>query len=242
MANYGHIVNSFPLRMSLGCYPWLFYSLYSLVPINRQLAVSPTTELVIEGFPRSANTFAVLAFEHFQSRRVNIAHHMHVPAQIIRAAYWQIPILVLVRKPQDAIASYVMRKSQLSLEDALKCYIRFYTVVLQYAESYVTASFEEVTSNFSAVVERINQKFETKFLASTPTGEDLEEIFERTNNIAQRNGMGEMGIARPSVERNARKQELISELQSPKYQLLLGAAKDIYLEFYHRGLLLEVTP
>ncbi|MGF1524214.1 MAG: hypothetical protein ACFBSF_17990 [Leptolyngbyaceae cyanobacterium] len=241
MANYGHIVNSFPLRMSLGCYPWLFYPLYSLVPINRQLAVNPTTELVIEGFPRSANTFAVLAFEHSQSRKVSIAHHMHVPAQIIRAAYWKIPTLVLVRKPQDAIASYVMRKSQLSLDDALKCYIRFYTVALQYTESYVTASFEEATGNFAAIVERINQKFGTSFVALTPKDEDLEKIFERTNNIAQRNGMGEMGIARPSAERSARKQELIAELQSPKYQSLLGSAKDIYLEFHHRGLLTD-TP
>lgn len=242
MANYGHIVNSFPLRMSLGCYPWLFYPLYNLVPINRQLAVNPTTELVIEGFPRSANTFAVLAFEHSQPQKINIAHHMHVPAQIIRAAYWKIPTLVLVRKPQDAIASYVMRKSKLSLEDALKCYIRFYTVVLRYTDSYVTASFEEVISNFSAVVERINRKFGTRFVTLTPAGEDLEKIFERTDSIAQRNGMGEMGIARPSAERKARKQELISELQSPKYQALLGAAKDIYLEFHHRGLLVGTTP
>lgn len=231
MANYGHIVNSFTLRMTLGCYPRLFYPLYNIVPINRQLAVNHTTQLVIEGFPRSANTFAVLAFEQSQPQKVNISHHMHVPAQIIRAARWQIPSLVLVRQPQDAVASYVMRKPKLSIPDALKCYARFYEIALPYQESYVIAGFEEVVNNFAAVINRVNQKFGTSFVAATPTGQELEGIFEKTSNMAKQNGMGEMGIARPSEARNTRKKEIISKIQSPEHQHLLAAAKDIYHKF-----------
>ena len=228
MANYGHVVNSFTLRMTLGCYPKLFYPLYNVIPVNRQLAIKPTTELVIEGFPRSANTFAVLAFEKSQPKKVNISHHMHVPAQVIRAARWEIPTLVLVRQPQDAVASYVMRKPKLSIKDALNCYVRFYEIVLPYRESYVTAGFEEIINNFSEVITRVNQKFGTHFVASTPKGQELESIFEQTSNMAKQNGMGEMGIARPSEARKARKQEIIAKIQSPEYQHLLIQAKNIY--------------
>ncbi|MEM9007492.1 MAG: hypothetical protein AAGE59_28700 [Cyanobacteria bacterium P01_F01_bin.86] len=236
MANYGHIVNSFPLRMSIGCYPRLFYPLYRLVPVNRRLAVNPKTQLVIEGFPRSANTFAVLAFEKAQANKVSLSHHMHVPAQIIRASRWQIPTLVLVRKPEDSIASYIMRKPKLSIADALKCYIRFYKVALPYQENYVTANFEDITSNFSEVINRVNRKFNTDFTAATPTGEALEQIFAETSHMAKQNGMGEMGIARPSEERKALKKELIAKIKSSEYQSLLKTADDVYAKVYQTSL------
>src|SRR5262245_54574684 len=40
------------------------------------------TDAVIEGFPRSANTFAAAAFALAQTTPVRLAHHLHVPSQI----------------------------------------------------------------------------------------------------------------------------------------------------------------
>jgi hypothetical protein len=37
-----------------------------------------------------------------------IAHHLHVPAQVIRAAWGRILTLVLMRRPRDAILSLVI--------------------------------------------------------------------------------------------------------------------------------------
>ena len=48
--------------------------------------VGPDTELVIEGFPRTANTFAVFAFQTAQARPVRVAHHLHAPIQVTVAA------------------------------------------------------------------------------------------------------------------------------------------------------------
>jgi len=47
------------VRNLLGEYPSLFYSLYGLKHSNRQRFTNSNTQIVIEGFPRSGNTFAV---------------------------------------------------------------------------------------------------------------------------------------------------------------------------------------
>ena len=72
--------------------------------------LGPDTDIVIEGFPRSANTFAVTAFELAQERPVTVAHHLHAAAHVVRAAQAGVPVIVLVRAPEDAIASVVARK------------------------------------------------------------------------------------------------------------------------------------
>src|SRR5918999_5771267 len=67
------------------------------------------TEIVIEGFPRSANSFAVAAFARAQGRKPKIAHHVHAPAQVIAAARAGIPAIVLIRNPEEAVLEYVIK-------------------------------------------------------------------------------------------------------------------------------------
>jgi hypothetical protein len=47
-----------------------------------------------------------------------IAHHLHAPAQVIRAARWRILTLVLMRRPRDAVLSLVIR-DPVSVDQAL---------------------------------------------------------------------------------------------------------------------------
>ena len=60
-------------RRYVGRRPFLFYNFYRLKPSYRDLLVDRRTRIVIEGFPRSGNTFAVAAFEQAQREmeRVN---------------------------------------------------------------------------------------------------------------------------------------------------------------------------
>ena len=74
------------LQIYAGKHPTAFYGLYRLARKDQARVVTPDTQLVIEGFPRSANTFARVAFNAAQSGRVRIAHGLHVPAQVVRAA------------------------------------------------------------------------------------------------------------------------------------------------------------
>ena len=67
--------------------------------------IGSRTELVIDGFTRSATTFAVYAFQLAQDRPIRLAHHLHAPAQLIEAARRGIPTMALIREPQGAILS-----------------------------------------------------------------------------------------------------------------------------------------
>ena len=54
------------------------------------LMVRRGTEICIEGFPRSGNTFAVYAFELWNPGS-QVAHHLHAPGQFVRALRLSVP-------------------------------------------------------------------------------------------------------------------------------------------------------
>jgi hypothetical protein len=140
--------------------------------------LSSETELVIDGYTRSATTFAVYAFQLVQPRPVRIAHHLHAPAQLIAAAKWGVPALVVIREPQEAILSQLVREPQVELCDALVAYRRFYARLLPWRASFVVGEFEEVTHDFGAVVGRLNRHFGTSFTEFTHSERNLAEVFD----------------------------------------------------------------
>ena len=89
------------------------------VPITRWRGhgeiVTPETEIVIEAFARSAQSFVVAAFRLAQEpHAVRIAHHTHSPSTLIDGIRRRVPSLVIVRAPEDAILSYVIRTPAIS--------------------------------------------------------------------------------------------------------------------------------
>ena len=160
-------------RRYVGRHPFLFYNFYRLKPSYRDLLVDRRTQIVIVGFPRSGNTFAVVAFQQAQRESVRVAHHLHMPAQVIRAAQWGIPILLLARKPTDAALSWVVREPGVSIRQALKHYISFYEKAAEYHDALVVGFFEEVIRDYGTVLERVNAKFGTGFSSFVHSEENV---------------------------------------------------------------------
>lgn len=79
----------------MGERPTTFSTLYQLK--RGDWIVRPMTRLVIEGAPRATDTFVVWAFEQAQHEEVRGARHASHPARAIRAAWWRIPTLVLLK-------------------------------------------------------------------------------------------------------------------------------------------------
>lgn len=229
---------SFPLRSFLGRYPSLFYFLYGLVPKNRTLSVKKNTQIVIEGFPRSANTFAVGAFNRIQPIKLRIAHHMHVPAQVIRAVHWKIPTIVLIRDPKDAVVSLVTYDSRISINQALRCYVSFYKAIYFCRSKYIVAFFEEVISDYSKIIEKTNDKFNTKFVSRSFAEAEVNSIFQRIESIGEieatrqeKTECSELNVARPSLTRACLKRELMQKLEEPQNNKILKDAERIYADF-----------
>jgi hypothetical protein len=132
--------------------------------------IGPQTELVIDGYTRSATTFAVYALQLAQDRPVRMAHHLHAPAQLVAAARRGVPALALIRRPEGAILSQLVREPDVAMRDALVAYARFYARLMPHRHALVVGEFAEVTGDFGAVVRRLNARFGTSFtpFAHTP--------------------------------------------------------------------------
>ncbi|MFN2559715.1 MAG: hypothetical protein ABR571_00235 [Jatrophihabitans sp.] len=121
--------------------------------------IGPTTELVIDGYTRSASTFAVYALQLAQPHPVRLAHHLHAPAQLIAAARRGVPALLVIRNPQAVVLSQVAREPDVALRDALGAYVRFHACLLPFRDRLVVADFAEVTGDFGTVIGRLNDRF-----------------------------------------------------------------------------------
>lgn len=220
------------VQIYAGGHPAAFFTLYRATRKDPDRAVSPDTQLVIEGFPRSANTFAVAAFRQAQAERIRIAHNLHVPAQVILASRWRIPALVLIREPRDAVVSLVMR-DPISIDHALKYYVSFYKTVANYRSSFVLGRFEEVVNEFDTVIGRINARFGTGFAPFHANEESVGKVFDRIDDIYKKS-LGdnteslESKVSRPSSSRQQEKQKVEYELEYPKREKLISEAEALY--------------
>jgi len=173
-----YIQNKYVTRQTLGLYPSLFFPIMRFAGSRRtkDRLISEETELVIEGFPRSGNTFALVAFELSQNRQVKIAHHIHAPAQIIKGVKMGIPSLVLIRDPRDAVLSMKIF-SDFEITVLLKSYYKFYKRLVPVSCGFVCATFVEITQDFGKVISKVNNRFGTDFNIFINTKENIAKCF-----------------------------------------------------------------
>ena len=132
-------------------------------PIYKRRVIRPTDDLVIEGFPRSANTYATYALIELHETKLVIANHFHSPAQFILAKRYQVPSLLLIRKPIDAAISLSIYHQDNKLEKYLLAYIYFHKPLLKIQPSLLVKKFEDATSDINSIAENLNERFNFKF-------------------------------------------------------------------------------
>jgi hypothetical protein len=173
----------------LGRHPSLYFPVFRRRNGYRRLLVDEHTDLCIDGFPRSANRFAVGAFEHAQESDISIAHHTHVPAQLLRATVLGIPTVVLIRDPVDAIISSRGLEIQIaavndrpeppmhvSFGQRLQAWIDFYRCVEPCTNRMVVAPFDTVIQDMGSIIDAINRNFGTSFARFVHSEADLSAI------------------------------------------------------------------
>jgi hypothetical protein len=165
--------------------------------------LGPGTDLVIEGYPRSANTFAVIALSQAQPRPTRIAHHVHAPGHVIAAVRHGLPALVLVRDPEEAVIELALLKPALTLGQALRGYVRFYAPLLPYRGGFVVATTQEVLAGVSVAVRRLNARFGTSFVEPAAT----QEAMEAARRGAAEYMAGRGGTGLPVIGRTSRSEE-----------------------------------
>jgi hypothetical protein len=192
-------------------------------------------DIVIEGYPRSANSFAVHAFRVAQDRPVRIAHHLHAPAQVIAATRASVPALVLVREPQDAVLEFVIAKGYVSIRQALRGYIRFYAPLVPLRGEFVVGPFQDVTTDFGRVMAEVNRAFGTSFRTFEHTDANVRSSFEAIeSDWAMRLPLGEAferKVGRPSRLRERMKADLRPVYWAPELADLRERAERLRAAF-----------
>jgi len=225
---------SYRVRYFVNAYPLLY------MPMARyrhrykmDRIVDADTDLVIEAFGRTGTTFANFAFLSAQSRRVRTVHHTHAAAQVITAVKMKIPTLVIVREP-EAVALSHMALHQVSARPALIAWIRFHQRLLPYRKAILFCSFAQMTSNFTPILHRLNEKFGTCFEVWPHTKENETEIFEfiKTRNRGRfredQEEQRKRAFSLPTAEREALKNQLRAQLDAPSLTALRHQAQALY--------------
>ncbi len=170
---------TFSVRAFINRRPRIYFTILPFLQKDLSRRVNRDTEMVIAGIWGCANTYAAAAFEHAQPE-TSVSHHLHIPAQVILAARYKIPCLVLVRHPIDAIASLTTRNGvEYSIDGfrwVLKDYAQYYESIFKYRKHYVVAEFKEVVTNFPASIQRVNEKFGTHFQVPENDSDEAKHI------------------------------------------------------------------
>jgi len=220
--------------------PALYYGLRDIIGGQDRLCIGPDTELVIEGYPRSANSTTVYGFIDRQIRHVKLAHHKHHAAQLLRAVDRGLPAVMLIRRPEDAALSNLAlheearrretgagQQARLGYYNVVHSWLAFYRPLVPHLDKVVIAPFEWVTQDIEGMIRAINDKFGTDF-ANGPL------LHERKQSLGWH--------ALPSELRTKIKQELdegfaTARSNSARLRSLISQANDLHdeiLEVYER--------
>jgi hypothetical protein len=198
--------------------------------------VTDDTEIVIEGFVRSAQSYTVAAFRLAQEPHASrIAHHTHAPSTLIDGVRRGIPALAIVREPEGAILSYLIKTSATSIAGALRGYVRFHRPLLPYRQAIVVGTFPQVTDDLASVIRRVNERFGTSFGPFDPTEQNVGRVFreieEEERRRARTDEERELSVPRPSAVREELKASMLAEYRSPRLRDLRARADRLYATF-----------
>ncbi len=213
------------------------YPLVALPVARRRhgFPVDRKTDIVIEGFPRSGNTFAFTAFLMAQPESVRAAGRVHAPAQLIAAARWGIPGIALIRHPDEAIPSFVIRHPRIGIRQAMRGWLRFYAPLQRHLERLVVGLFDEVTKDFGVVIERVNERFGTEFVPFEHTEQNVRKVWETIDrDYRARVGEGaefDRIVARPSAGREELRRKVTELYSAPKLQRDRARLRNLWERF-----------
>lgn len=203
---------------------FILYAMFC--PRKRNLLITKRTDICIEGYPRCANTFAVLAFESEQQQVPHIAHHIHLAGQVLQAVKHNIPVILLIRDPIEACTSLYMREPKISMRCCLELYLDFYQAIIPVLDQIVVASFQDITSRYDQIILQVNEKYGSHFCLYTNSTEMDESIFERIVKLPQKEN--DLSVSRPTESKEGKKELIHALIQQKQYIVLLDECKFVY--------------
>lgn len=183
--------------------PSTYRMLAAARPGNYSL-VDRRIEMVMDGFPRSGNTYATMAFMR-ANPLARVLHHSHAAGAIHAAVQRNLPVVVLVRDPRDCVSSFCEYDKSLSAEEGLELWISFHDSLRTVRDDIAVLAFPDFTGDPSVLGTASNGRFGTQWNEPLTSDAEREEIFRliEARNTRRNAGLDEAQVARPSAERKA---------------------------------------
>ncbi|MEH6683728.1 MAG: hypothetical protein V7664_04440 [Qipengyuania sp.] len=201
----------------------------------KRRVVRPGDAAVLEGFPRSANTFASYAFLLSQGEDVRFGNHFHSPAQFALARRYGVPAMLVIREPVSACLSFLIFDGKMSPREGLERYIAFHRPLVAIQDAFVTATFEQVTGDFGACIDCLNDRFGTQFLPFEHTNEAARRVVERiaADRAKRAETLGDafrnpLRTTTPTPEKEARKAKLEQQFADAALRSLIEEANGLH--------------
>ena len=120
------------------------------------------TKICLDGFPRSGNS--ILWHKFMMSNKAEhlgpvVSHHVHEPANIRAAILAEIPVIMPLRAPADAIASAQLYYPDLSVQYLCQMYIALNNFALHRGDAVLCVPTQTVFRNFNSIIESANSRF-----------------------------------------------------------------------------------
>jgi hypothetical protein len=187
-------------------------------------------DFVVDGYPRSANTFLVTALNISWPDMV-VKSHGH-DSKNLTDADGTVPVVSVIRNPIDAIASYAVH---LSLHEPdrinnLALLIGLYGDMAKQALNnphVFTIPFEEVVSDVVGVLDLLEDKYGLKNRVHVSS----EEILNQTQDLSKQVNLTEEAFTKRGHvprDKDPLYEQVLAELQSPVYDKPLSKLTKLY--------------
>lgn len=220
------------IKIYLKSIPFFFKYIAFFRQTNKKILVNKKTDIVIEGFWRCGNHFAVHAFLFSQKKQMVIAHHFHASAQIKMAVKLNIPTIILIRNPYDCIASSLIFSPDKNPLFFIKYYKVFYSSLEKIKHKCIVSDFKNTTENFDKIIELVNRKYKSDFEVFDNQSKNINIVLKniKNENIKSMTRNLNDEIAIPSDHKKKLKSDNIALLKS-NYKKEMKELYNIYDQF-----------
>ena len=147
----------------------LFYKSYLLLrgKYNSELFPSNDTSLHIGGFQRSGNTFCKKLL-NILIPSLKLASHVHAVSTLKLSLLKNIPTIVLIRDPENAVSSSIVKsiangQSREMASIAIIEYVQYYEFVYKYHNFFVILNFSTLKDNPKKFISIVSKILDIKF-------------------------------------------------------------------------------
>jgi hypothetical protein len=188
--------------------------------------IDSSTNLVVEGFPRSGNTFCAETFRLVGGEGFGVVSHVHHVAQVKAAVRKSVPTIVVVRDPVACLSSYLVGGPHATVRGVLREYIAYHEGLHRIIGSCMVVDFDDLTGDIDSVIDRANRifGFELRALADVGTTEDVFTVID-ADHRSRYEGEEGMLLPRPDDERRDLNARYRVEILEPERRSLLARAR-----------------